>query len=261
VITLREIWVYPVKSLRGVRVESAAVDDRGLVGDRRFMVVDAAGRFVTQREQPRLALVAATLDAERLRLATPDGAAVDVPLDVDAGAREVVVWDDRVPAVDAGDAAAALLRDHLGEDVRLVRMPASTRRVADPEHAREGDLVSFADGFPFLLVSQASVEAIAARVDAAIDARRFRPNLVVDGIEAFAEDAWTTFSIGEVTFHARKPCARCQVVDVDPDRGEAGRGVLKELARSRRRDNAALFGQNLVHDGGGRVAVGELVRF
>lgn len=259
-IALREIWIYPVKSLRGVRVEASAIDDRGLVGDRRFMVVDDAGRFVTQREHPRLALVAASLGSGALHLATP-GAAVEVPLDVDAGARAVTVWDDMVDAVDAGDDAAALLSGHIDADVRLVRMPGSTRRAADPGHARDGDLVGFQDGFPFLLVSRASVDAIAARVDDAIDVRRFRPNLVVDGVDAFAEDDWTSFAIGDVTFHARKPCARCQVVDVDPDSGEAGRGVLKELARSRRRGNAAMFGQNLVHDGVGEVRVGGVVRF
>jgi len=259
VISLREVWIYPVKSLPGVKVQAGSIDDRGLVGDRRFMVVDPGGRFVTQRERPRLALVEATL-GETLRLRTPAGAAVEVPLDVDEGEREVTVWGDAVPAVDAGDDAAALLSGHLDADVRLVRMPGSTRRAADPGHARDGDLVSFADGFPFLLVSRASVDAIAARVDGPIDVRRFRPNLVVDGVDAFAEDDWTTFGIGDVTFHARKPCARCQVVDVDPDTGRPGRGVLKELARSRRRGNAALFGQNLVHDGPGVVRVGDAVR-
>ena len=254
-IRLVEIRVYPVKSLAGVRVEEAEVDDRGLAADRRFMVVDPRGRFVTQREHPSLALVRATIDGGALVLRSGDDE-VRVARDAEGPTVDVTVWQDTVAAVDAGDEAAALLGRHVGAEVRLVRMPEATRRRADPEHAREGDLVSFADGFPFLLASTASLAALNERLDAPVDMRRFRPNLVIEGVGPFEEDALGTFTVGEVTFHAKKDCGRCAVVDVDPDRGERRGDVLAELGRFRREGKNVRFGQNLVHDGRGTLRVG-----
>ena len=258
-ITLRAIWIYPVKSLCGTRLEEAWVDDRGIAGDRRFVVVDARGRFVTQREQPSLARLVPRLDGEALAIEAPGGARVVLDVAAPGAPLEVTVWDDRVRALDAGEEAARFLGDFLGAPHRLARMPEGTVRAADPRDARPGDRVAFQDGFPFLLAGEASLAAVAAGLSAPIDMRRFRPNLVVGGAPAFAEDEWGTLRVGEVTFHARKRCPRCVVVDVDPDRGERGAGVLSELARTRTFERAARFGQNLVHDGPGRVRVGDRV--
>lgn len=260
-LVLAEIWVYPVKSLGGGRLAAADVDDRGLVQDRRFMVVDERARFVTQRERPSLALLHATIVDGALEVAGPSGRA-RVEVDVEGPAVDVSIWGETVSAVDAGDTPAALLSEHVGISLRLVRMPSRTRRPADPEYARATDLVAFADGFPFLVVNGASLEDLARRLggEPRVEMRRFRPNLVVEGAPAWAEDEWTTLEADGLVFHAVKPCSRCAMVDVDPERGEAGRGVLSELGRFRRRGRAIVFGQNLVHDGPGRLHEGAPVQ-
>ncbi|MCA9604089.1 MAG: MOSC domain-containing protein [Myxococcales bacterium] len=259
-ITLREIWIYPVKALCGLRVPEARVEERGLAGDRRFMVVDPNGRFVTQRERPELARLVPRFEGDELVIEAPggqlrvprEGGSADPPL-------TTCIWGDEVPARDAGEAAAAFLGDFLGAPHRLARMPETTRRPADPADARPGDLVAFQDGFPFLVASQSSLEWLNARLDAPVDMRRFRPNLVVEGEEAFAEDRWERLRIGEIVLHVAKACPRCPVVDVDPDRGERGRGVLSKLAEHRTIDRAARFGQNCVHDGTGTLREGDPV--
>lgn len=258
-LTLSELWIYPVKSLAGVRVARADVEARGLAGDRRFLVVDERGRFLTQRELPAMALARPRLERGLLRLEAPGLASVEVPSDVDGPAREVVVWEDRVEAIDAGDEIAEWISAALARPARLVRMPESTRRAADPKHARPGDLVSFADGFPFLLATEASLLAVNEALDVPVDVRRFRPNLVVAGAEPFEEDAWREVRIGGVRFYPRKACARCAIVDVDPDAGARAGGVLTALATVRREGNAVYFGQNLVHDGAGTLRVGDEV--
>lgn len=257
-LRLAELWIHPVKSLAGRRVPEAVVEDRGLRHDRRFMVVDPDGRFLTQRTLPAMATLTAAVEGDLLILDGPAGAPLPLPLEGGEVARAVTVWGDRVEALDMGDDAAAWLRDRLGVDARLVRMPQGTRRSS--ERARHaGDVVSFADAFPFLLLTEASIEALNARLDVPVDARRFRPNLVVAGATPFAEDGWTTLSIGSVTFHVSKPCARCQIVNVDPDRGVATKEPLATLASFRKEGSNVMFGQNLVHDGEGTIRVGDRV--
>lgn len=259
-LTLAAIWIHPVKSLAGMCVDRAWVDDRGLRHDRRFMIVDAEGRFVTQREHPAMARIHARVDGERLTLSANERSPLEVALEVEGPSCEVIVWRDRCAAIDAGDAPARWLSEALSMHVRLVRMPASTRRAVDPEYAREGDIVSFADGFPFLLATEASLDALNARLARPVDMRRFRPNLVVAGASPFAEDAWRELAIGGVRFGVRKPCARCAIVTVDPDLGTREKEPLATLATFRSRDHGVLFGQNLVHDGEGELSVGDAVR-
>ncbi len=259
-ITLSEIWIYPVKSLSGVRVREATVVARGLEGDRRFMVVDPRGRFVTQRERPELARLAPRLEGDELVIEAP-GAVLRVPRGGAAhdAALTASIWGDEVAARDAGEAAAAFLTDFLGAPHRLARMPDATRRPADPDGARPGDVVAFQDGFPFLVTSAASLAWLLERLPSPVDVRRFRPNLVVAGADPFAEDGWRELRIGEITLHVAKACPRCSVIDVDPDRGERARGVLAKLAELRTIDRAARFGQNCVHDGTGTLRVGDAI--
>jgi uncharacterized protein YcbX len=259
-LTLRELWIYPVKSLAGVRVSRAEVTDRGLRDDRRFMVVDPAGRFLTQREEPAMARLQPRLQDDRWVLEGPSLPLLSVPRDPSGESRDVIVWGDRCSAVDLGEEAAQWLERALGRPARLVHMPEATRRAADPGYAREGDLVSFADGFPFLLTTEASLAAVDARLEAPVDVRRFRPNLVVGGpLAPFAEDGWVEVRIGALRFFPRKPCSRCAIVDVDPDAGARAGGVLTALAGLRRDGDRVFFGQNLVHDGEGALEVGDSV--
>lgn len=262
-LSLSQLWIYPVKSLAGVRVERARVERRGLarglVHDRRFMVVGADGEFLTQRQHPRMALVRVAVAEPYLRLEALSCAPIHVPLVPEGSAREVRVWGDTCAAIDAGDDVASWISAFVGCTARLVYMPESTERGADRPYAREGDLVSFADGFPFLLLGEASIEALNERLSQQVDVRRFRPNLVVRGAPPFAEDGWRELVIGSVRFLPCKPCGRCTVVNVDPDRGERSKEPLATLASFRTREGRVLFGQNLVHDGEGEIAEGDPV--
>lgn len=254
-LTLSAIYRYPVKSLRGQSFSALDVDPRGLVGDRRWMVVDAEGRFMTQRQLARMALVDAHFDAGGvLCLDAPGMPGLRV-----AGGDErcrVEVWRDRVAAVGGDLAADRWLSEFLDTPCRLVHLPDDSRRPVDPDFARPDDQVGFADGFPFLLISQASLDALNARLESPVPMLRFRPNLVVDGCEAHAEDAWRRIRIGAMTFRAVKPCSRCVVPGVDIETGERGREPLATLMTYRKRDNKIYFGQNLIHDATGNLGVG-----
>lgn len=255
------IFVHPVKSCAAVAVGAAAVGDRGLEGDRRFMIVDAAGGFVTQRDEPRLALVAATVEEEALVLDASRLAAGVAPLRLPARpagpTTKVQVWGDDVLAVDAGVEAAAWLAATVKEGLRLVWMPEGARRPVDDDRP-DGAIVSFADGYPYLVTSVASLAAVEARAPGTGVARRFRPNLVLDGLGPFEEDELAGVTIGDVRFDFVKPCSRCTVVNVDPESAQVGKEPLASLSTFRKQGNKVMFGQNAIAIGSGRIAVGDL---
>jgi MOSC domain-containing protein len=272
--TLAGLNVYPVKSCRGIAVARARVGARGLelgrpaspVGDRAWMIVDPDGRFITQRELPRLALVETAFSDDRLRLHAPGMAAFEVPLDHPIGAtREVVVWQSAVPAHDEGDAVAAWLAAALGVASRLVRYDARHERRCNPEFAGDsGAHTAFADGFPLLIAGEASLadlnERLAANSCAALPMNRFRPNVVISGLPAYDEDHLDTIELDGVVIKLVKPCTRC--VTTTTDQSTAIRGVepLSTLAGYRHNDalDGVTFGMNgIVTAGWGRnIAVG-----
>lgn len=253
------IFIYPVKSCRGVSLPRAAVVARGLDGDRRWMVVGADDRFVTQREEPRLALVDVSLDGEALRLAAPGVGSVRVPRRGDQGPRRTVrVWRHQAAAVEHAE-GSDWFSAYLGAPHRLVYMPDDHQRAVNPEKAGRGHIVGFADGYPLLLIGQSSLDDLNARLAQPVEMRRFRPNLVVEGASPFAEDQWRALRIGEVPFRGVKPCDRCVVTTVDPETGVRGTEPLRTLATYRKRGGKVLFGMNLVHDGLGALAVGDPV--
>jgi uncharacterized protein YcbX len=255
---LTQLWRFPVKSLAGARQARLPVGPRGPDRDRHWMVVDAEGRFLTQRQLPAMSQLRAELQGTTLVLRAADGASLAVA----AGGGEpmtVQVWKDRVAAVAPDPAADAWLSDRLGQVCRLVRQPDDGVRPVDPTYARTGDQVDFADGFPFLLISQASLDDLNGRLAEPVDVRRFRPNLVVDGCEPYEEDRWRRIRIGGLSFRVVKPCSRCPIPTIDPDTGERGAEPLRTLMGYRRRDNKVYFGQNLIHDGSGELAEGMAV--
>ena len=200
---IASLYVYPVKSCRGIALETSLVGERGLAFDREWMVVDGDGRFVTQREVPRLALVEPSLTATALELEAPGSGRLAVPLESDGATRPVTVWRDSFPAVDQGDEAAAWLSSALQRPLRLVRFDLAVRRYCNETYAGDsGAHTSFADAYPLLILSEASLADLNARLvakgHAALPMNRFRPNLVVKGCEAFAEDTWKRIRIGEV---------------------------------------------------------------
>ena len=261
-----EIRIYPVKGLSGRAVAEAVVEPWGLAGDRRYMVVDAgSGRFLSQRDLPRMAVLEAAPRAGGLDLSGPGlgQLAVDEP-GPDAAPRDVTVWRDRVSARDAGPDAAAWLSAALDRACRLVHMPdPAEARPVDPDYAEADDRVSFADGFPVLVTNAASLADLNARLAGPVSMDRFRTNIAVVGAEAWAEDGWQRVRIGAVPFAGTKDCARCAVTTVDQDTGERSpeNEPVRTLARFRRKAGGRIiFGQNLIPRGTGRIAVGDAVR-
>lgn len=267
---LHSIHVHPVKALRGIAPREAAVEPWGLAGDRRWVLIDDAGRVVTQRQQPRLALAAAELLPDGgVRLSAPGMEPLTVPVPRPLGTVPVEIFRDKVDAVPAEDEAAhAWCSAYLGIGVRLVYMEdPATRRPVDPEYARPGETVSFADGFPLLLTTTASLDALNALIaqddhadEGPLPMNRFRPSVVVAGTDAWAEDDWSRLTVGDVSFRVAKTCGRCVVTTTDQGTGERGREPLYSLGRHRRLGGKLVFGQNLVPLSGGTIRVGDPVR-
>jgi len=273
---LTALNLFPVKSCRGCAVTAAEVDDRGLIGDRRFLVVDGEHRFLTQRVQPRMALIETALADGSLVLSSPGHGTVRVPLQTqtqNAKPRTVTIWRDTVVAEDCGAEPAAWLSAFLGLPCRLVRAgqaytrPIAAHKLPDPllRGVAEGrgvpHEVSFADAFPFMLLSEETLADLNGRLEAPLPMNRFRPNLVVTGAAPYAEDTWGRFRIGGVIFHGATRCARCAITTTNQATAARGKEPLRTLATYRRdADGNIMFGRNLIHETKtGRLAVGDPV--
>lgn len=261
-VTLSALHIYPVKSLGGLTLDSVAVTPKGPLMDRRYMLVDAAGRFVSQRKYPALALVKTALTATGLTITFPKSKALFIPLNTDVPNCDVSIWDDQCRAVDQGEEAALAFSDYLDQKIRLVFIPDSVVRPVSSKYApRPSDQVGFADGYPFLVISTASLEDLNTRLSAPVLMDRFRPNIVISGCKPYEEDSWKQIRIGEIVFDLVKPCGRCVVTCVDQATGESG-GVepLKTLASYRKREKGnIIFGQNAVHAQCGTLHRGDRV--
>ena len=269
-LTVTGLYRYPVKSCRGEQRVTAPVEPWGLAGDRRWMIVDRSGEVVTAREYPRLVLVTPFLTGGGIRLTGPDGP--DLTVHAPAGDKliPVAVFQSRLLAAPAGAAADAWFSSAIGEPVRLVYLDDPTRRRPNPDYSRDGDRVSFADGYPLLLTTESSLaalnEAIAAgprATEGPLPMRRFRPSVVVAGAGPWAEDGWRRLRIGEVTFRAVKGCDRCVLTTIDPDTAATGKEPIATLARTRRWDGKVWFGVNLIPDDprpGHSIRVGDPVQ-
>lgn len=256
-------FLYPVKSMRAVAVDTLTLDAKGIVGDRRWMVVDANGAFVTQRTVPAMTHVQPALLADGVRLAVEGAAPLEVTTPApDAPRRKVTVWRDTFDALDAGDAAARWLTAHLGFACRLVCFADDVRRAVDSTYAPDAE-TSFTDGYPLLITNEASLDALNATLPAPVPMARFRPNLVVRAPRAWAEDRWAALEVGGVTLEGVKPCARCVAITRDQQTGvqPAGSAPLTALAALHTLPGrGAIFGMNLVHRGHGTLRVGDEVR-
>ncbi len=246
------LYLYPVKSCRGLAVNSAELDDHGFVGDRRFMVVaEADGLFLTQRTHPRMALIETSLTSTSLLLSSPGRGSVTVPLNASAGLRRVTVWRSTTSANDCGDEPAEWLSDFLGHPLRLVRMGGTYQRLNLKPAAQAGDVVSFADSCPFMAISEASLADLNSRLARPLPMNRFRPNLVIAGCTPYGEDAWHRVRIGGAVFRSAGPCARCPITTTDQETAERGKEPLKTLATYRRDPDDpgdVNFGTNLIHE-------------
>lgn len=258
---LSALYRYPLKSARGQALQRSSLGLLGLSGDRRWMLVERDnGRFLTQRAYPQMSqLTALHGKSGDLTLEATGRPALNVAVpQADSDLRGVTIWRDTFRVPDAGDAAAQWLSEFIGKDVRLVYVPEERTRFLPGGYGRVDDRVAFADGFPFLLIGQGSLDDLVHKVGRPLEMQRFRPNLVVEGAEAFAEDGWKRIRIGEMEFRVLKPCERCILTTIDPQTGERSedREPLTTLKTYRQKEGNVLFGQNLVADGSGVLEVG-----
>jgi uncharacterized protein YcbX len=259
-LRLTQLCLYPLKSAGGIRPSAWEIDQFGLRYDRRWMVVNRQGRLMSQRTNPRLALVRPTLDDSTLRLDAPGHSPLTLP--IAPGGQPTVpvtVWGDTCLALGLGQGPSDWISNVLGSPGELVYMPDATVRPADPAYAPAGTRVSFADGFPFLLTSEESLADLNSRLPQPLPMNRFRPNLVIAGGESYIEDTLDRFDIGGIGFRAVKPCGRCVGTTTDQETAERGVEPLRTLAKYRRVGGEVMFGQNVVHFGTGRLTVGASV--
>ena len=252
--------VYPIKSCGGVAVGEWDVDERGLRHDRRWMLVDETGRFMSQRQLPRMAQVGVCFVPAGLAVSAPGMPSLEVPFrPPDGRLRLARVWDDLVEVSPLGGEADRWFEKFLGVRCKLVYLPDRSPRPVDPDYGRAGDQVGLADVFPFHLISETSLAALNTRLEQPLPINRFRPNLVAGGCEPFAEHGWKLVRIGPIILRVVKPCARCAITTVDQRTAIKTKEPLRTLATFRREGNKVLFGQNLVHDGKGVLRAGNPV--
>lgn len=262
--TLSELWIYPIKSLGGIALSEAKIEVRGLQYDRRWMLVNEAGRFISQREIPEMALLRTAIDNSQLTVSHKDNPSDTIRIELEMMLEDleeigVEIWSDKCKAGVLHKSINDWFSNALGENLRLVLMPETTRRWADGRYAPKGQYVSFADGFPYLLVGQASLDDLNARLEQALPMNRFRPNFVFTGGQPFEEDNWSDFKIGEVPFRGIKPCARCIIPTTNQETALRAAEPLKTLAEYRQFGKKICFGQNVVWMGTGdaSIAIGD----
>jgi len=259
-LKLSQIWIYPVKSLGGISLQTARVMPKGLQYDRRWMLIDDEGQFMTQRVHPEMALFKLTIGDEHIVIDYGQhsiGLSIESP---EPGATiSAQIWDDTVSVTEVSPAHSEWFSDLLKIKCRLVSFPEHNARAVDPKYAVNDEHVSLADAYPFLIIGQSSLDDLNRKLPQPITMRRFRPNFVFTGGEPHEEDGWRNFTIGSTRFVGVKRCARCAVPTIDPDTAEKGIEPTRTLATYRKRDNKIYFGQNLVAVDHTQVKVGDLI--
>jgi uncharacterized protein YcbX len=253
------LHIYPIKSCRGLELKAVRLDPLGALYDRRFMLVsEEDGKFLSQRELPRMALIEPKLGPTALGIGAPHMPPLKVAMTQrDAKRVRIKLWQQDGEAEDAGETAAAWFSQFLERACRLVRLPEGAAHRVDERYARSPAYYAFADGFPILLTTEASLADLNARLSSKVPMNRFRPNVVVRDTEAFAEDTWKRIRIGEVVLDVVKPCARCVIPGVDQITAQTAKEPMATLASYRSRDNKVYFGQNCIHLEPGSIRVGD----
>jgi uncharacterized protein len=260
-LVVSDMYIYPVKSLAGIRVSSWSVAATGFKYDRKWMLIDTDRQFLSQRRLPKMALIKTVLTDSELILSAPGVDNLSLSLEPKTG--EIInstIWHDQVDTLAVSDEADKWFSHFLQIECRLVYQPDTAIRPVNPNFAKPEDQAALSDGFPFLLVSENSLLALNAAMQLDLPMLRFRPNLVVSGCESYAEDTWRDITIGSIGFRLPKPCSRCSVPTINPETGETGKEPLSTLNRLRKWQNKVYFGQNALHDGLGVLSVGDKVR-
>lgn len=259
---LQDIYIYPIKSLGGIRLATAQLEERGIQHDRRWMLVDAQGRFLSQRSHPHMALLEVSVLPGGLQIThkTDRGQSILVPFTPETNRMiPVSIWEDQVSGQVVSETAARWFSEMLDMSCELVMMPEKIQRKIDPKYAVKGETVSYADAMPYLLIGQASLDDLNARLEIPVPMNRFRPNLVFSGGTPYEEDGWKTLRIGDAAFKITKPCARCVLTTVDQDTGKKGKEPLRTLAGYRNVEGKVLFGQNMLLLEGSILHVGDVL--
>ncbi len=259
-LILDEIYVYPVKSLAGFKVKAWPVDKKGLKFDRKWMLIDKDNHFLSQRKIPAMGQISTEIIQNKLILNHPNQESIDIPLNPVQGEEQITtLWGKTYPAQSISNKIDEWLSHCLNLKCRLVFQPDSTIRQVDQRYAQKQDQTTFSDGFPFLIVSQASLLSLSQSVGKQLDVVRFRPNLVVSNSAAYAEDEWREIRINQIQFRLPKPCSRCAIPTIDPKTAKTGKEPLKTLNKTRKWNKQVYFGQNALHDATGELIVGSSI--
>jgi len=256
-----EITIYPIKSLGGISLQEAKVEERGLQFDRRWVLVDENNVFITQRQNEQMALIDVAIDEDgivinhRLKRIVPLKIPF-VPQTIEE--QQITIWDDVVRGIRVSDETDAWFTAVLGMKCSLFYQPDDSIRLTDPKYSiTKEEHTSFADGYPILVIGQASLDKLNENLEEPVSMKRFRPNLVFTGGKAHEEDTWKYFNIGESKLVGVKPCARCVLTTINPETAEKGNEPLRTLTKYRNVNNKILFGQNLLVAGTGKISVGD----
>jgi uncharacterized protein YcbX len=260
-LTLSEIYIYPVKSLGGISVDTAIAEERGLQYDRRYLLVDETGIFITQRDYPMLALLKLSFTENGFNvLNTKNSSHTIIPFESDSKKNvTITIWDDVCNAVQVNQDLDNWFSNALDKKVSLVYMPDDEKRIVEKTYINEDHIVSFADAYPFLIIGKSSLDDLNTRLVNPIPMNRFRPNLVFTGGNAYEEDNWKDFKIGNAEFKAVKPCARCVITTTNQNTAERSAEPLKTLANYRKVNNKIMFGMNVVCNKTGVVSVNQTI--
>ncbi|WP_426588405.1 MOSC domain-containing protein [Mucilaginibacter sp. R-33] len=257
-LQVSELYIYPIKSLSGVAVQNAEVTRRGLQHDRRWMLVNEHGHFITQREFPQMALIKTTVETDGIAVHHHSGGSLLIPFNGERKSlQQFAVWDDTCMGQYVNEEFDRWFSQALNIKCRLVHMPDDSEREVDQRYAKPGMITSFADAYPFLLIGQASLDDLNKRMTLPLPMNRFRPNIVFTGGEAYSEDLMNEIEIAGITFYGAKLCARCVLTTIDQHTAVKAKEPLKTLASYRMKNNKIMFGQNLVHENTGIISVGD----
>ncbi len=260
---LNQIYIYPIKSLTGIPVQQWEVTKTGLKYDRQWMLIDAQQQFLSQRRLAKMALIKTQLIDEKIIISAPGQSSLSIPLSPlayqDSAPINVTIWHDHCHAKQVNKETDQWFSEFLGQACQLVYQPENSIRTVDQHYAQTTDQTSFSDGFPFLIVSEASLALLNQQMGLTLGIERFRPNLVIAGCTSYAEDTWRTISIGDIRFRLPKPCSRCPIPQIDPETAIMGKEPLRTLARFRKWQNKVFFGQNALHDNVGNLQVRDSV--
>lgn len=260
-ITVTQLFIYPVKSLAGIPLDSSDIDKMGLQYDRRWMIVTPEGNFISQRKTPEMVLIKTELNNGELTLSMDGKGSHTVPAVTSTSKKMTVdIWGDGVNASMVGIATDSWLTDILDTPCHLVFIEDDVERQCDLEFSKKGDQTGFADGFPILVISEESLHDLNERLPVAVDMRRFRPNIVIRGVDAFAEDNLKSFTIGDIPMEGVKLCSRCPMPMVDPDLGKrVNQEPIATLSTYRKWDGKIFFGMNVIHQQKGSIHIGDNV--